>query len=72
MGCDTNPPQRTSLVQLPGDTMQIPSTPAAPVAPTPFYRSLYFQVIIAIVLGVLLGYFEPKYGAALKPLGDAF
>ena len=52
--------------------MQIPSTPAAPVAPTPFYRSLYFQVIIAIVLGVLLGYFEPKYGAALKPLGDAF
>ena len=52
--------------------MQIPSTPAAPVAHPPFYRSLYFQVIIAIILGVLLGYFEPQYGASLKPLGDAF
>ena len=52
--------------------MQIPSTPAAPVAHPPFYRSLYFQVIVAIVLGVLLGYLEPQYGAALKPLGDAF
>ena len=38
----------------------------------PFYRQLYFQVVIAIVLGVLLGHFEPAYGAALKPLGDAF
>ncbi|WP_395025032.1 dicarboxylate/amino acid:cation symporter [Comamonas odontotermitis] len=52
--------------------MQIPSTPAAPVAHPPFYRSLYFQVIVAIILGVLLGYLEPQYGAALKPLGDAF
>jgi len=26
-------------------------------APKPFYKSLYFQVITAIVLGVLLGHF---------------
>ena len=53
--------------------MQIP-TNTAPVPAThqPFYRSLYFQVIVAIVLGVLLGHFEPSYGAAMKPLGDAF
>ncbi len=38
----------------------------------PFYRQLYFQVVLAIILGVLLGHFEPSYGAALKPLGDAF
>ena len=37
-----------------------------------FYRQLYFQVVFAIVLGVLLGHFEPSYGEALKPLGDAF
>lgn len=43
-----------------------------PRLPVPFYRQLYFQVVIAIVLGVLLGHFEPAYGAALKPLGDAF
>ena len=38
----------------------------------PFYRSLYFQVITAIVVGVLLGYFYPETGAKMKPLGDGF
>lgn len=38
----------------------------------PFYRQLYFQVVVAIVLGVLLGHYYPSYGEALKPLGDAF
>jgi aerobic C4-dicarboxylate transport protein len=38
----------------------------------PLYRSLYFQVIVAIVLGVLLGHFYPETGAAMKPLGDGF
>jgi aerobic C4-dicarboxylate transport protein len=35
-------------------------------------HSLYFQVIVAIVLGVLLGTFYPESGAMLKPLGDGF
>ncbi|RDK05444.1 dicarboxylate/amino acid:cation symporter [Cupriavidus lacunae] len=38
----------------------------------PFYRSLYFQVITAIVLGVILGHFYPQAGEAMKPLGDGF
>ncbi|HEY4958578.1 MAG TPA: dicarboxylate/amino acid:cation symporter [Caldimonas sp.] len=38
----------------------------------PLYRSLYFQVITAIVIGVLLGYFYPQTGEAMKPLGDGF
>jgi len=33
---------------------------------------LYFWVLIAIVTGGLIGYFEPKTGASLKPLGDGF
>ena len=41
-------------------------------APKPFYKSLYFQVITAIVLGVLLGHFYPDTGASMKPLGDGF
>jgi aerobic C4-dicarboxylate transport protein len=45
---------------------------APPVAPRPFYRHLYVQVLIAIVAGALLGHFHPTLGAALKPLGDAF
>ena len=36
------------------------------------FRSLYFQVIVAIILGVLLGHFYPETGAAMKPLGDGF
>lgn len=39
---------------------------------TPIYKVLYFQVICAIVAGVLLGYFVPDVGAQMKPFGDAF
>jgi aerobic C4-dicarboxylate transport protein len=35
-------------------------------------RSLYFQVIVAIVLGVLLGVFHPEIAAMMQPLGDGF
>lgn len=38
----------------------------------PLYKSLYFQVICAIVLGVLLGHFFPDTGTSMKPLGDGF
>ncbi|MGH8411743.1 MAG: cation:dicarboxylate symporter family transporter, partial [Pseudomonas sp.] len=38
----------------------------------PLYKSLYFQVIVAIVIGILLGHFYPQTGVALKPLGDGF
>jgi aerobic C4-dicarboxylate transport protein len=38
----------------------------------PIYKSLYFQVLVAIGLGILLGTFYPSTGAAMKPLGDGF
>jgi aerobic C4-dicarboxylate transport protein len=38
----------------------------------PWYTILYIQVLIAIALGILLGYFFPKTGTAMKPLGDGF
>ncbi|WP_311748478.1 dicarboxylate/amino acid:cation symporter [Proteus columbae] len=38
----------------------------------PFYRMLYVQVIIAIILGILLGHFYPDVGESFKPLGDGF
>ncbi|HKX43554.1 MAG TPA: cation:dicarboxylase symporter family transporter, partial [Burkholderiaceae bacterium] len=38
----------------------------------PWYRSLYLQVITAIVIGVVLGHFWPSTGEAMKPLGDGF
>jgi aerobic C4-dicarboxylate transport protein len=42
------------------------------MAGKPLYKSLYFQVITAIVIGVVLGHFWPQTGEAMKPLGDAF
>ena len=39
---------------------------------TPIYKVLYFQVICAIIFGVLLGNFFPDIGAQMKPLGDGF
>ena len=44
----------------------------APAARRPFYRSLYVQVLTAILLGGLIGHFWPTFGESLKPLGDAF
>lgn len=43
-----------------------------PAKKQPLYKSLYFQVITAIVIGILLGHFLPETGAAMKPLGDGF
>jgi aerobic C4-dicarboxylate transport protein len=38
----------------------------------PLYASLWFQVVIAMVLAVVLGYLSPAKAVAMKPLGDAF
>ena len=38
----------------------------------PFWRSLYFWVLVGIALGVLVGWLSPTTGKALKPLGDGF
>ena len=38
----------------------------------PFYTRLYFQVLLAIAIGVTLGALAPELGAKMKPLGDAF
>ncbi len=36
------------------------------------YKSLYFQVLVAIAIGIALGVMAPELGAAMKPLGDGF
>ena len=38
----------------------------------PFYKVLYVQVLIAIAIGVALGFFWPDLGTEMKPLGDGF
>ncbi|WP_434511920.1 dicarboxylate/amino acid:cation symporter [Desulfitobacterium sp. AusDCA] len=36
------------------------------------YNSLYFRVLVAIIIGIVLGYFSPNFAAQMKPLGDGF
>lgn len=44
----------------------------SPSRKTRWYKVLYIQVIIAIIVGVLLGHFFPSVGESMKPFGDAF
>src|SRR5580704_13775805 len=38
----------------------------------PFYTTLYFRVLVAIAIGVVIASISPATGVALKPLGDGF
>src|SRR5690349_13438377 len=56
-----------------GDMEAIARQPvAAPGRHRPWYTILYVQVLIAIVLGIAIGYWKPQLGVQLKPLGDGF
>jgi aerobic C4-dicarboxylate transport protein len=50
------------------------TTIAAPVLTTrsPFYSSLFFQVLAALVLGIVLGMASPDFAISLKVLSDGF
>lgn len=49
-------------------------TPAAPPAPKrlPWYRKLGMQVLLALILGIVVGFALPQFAAKLKLLGDMF
>jgi len=36
------------------------------------FKSLYIQVLLAIIIGLMLGHFYPGFAVQLKPLGDGF
>ena len=37
-----------------------------------FFKSLFGQVVVALIVGVAVGYLYPEFAVALKPLGDGF
>ena len=43
-----------------------------PTTSAKWYTSLYLQVLIAVAMGILLGYLAPRFAVSLKPFGDAF
>jgi aerobic C4-dicarboxylate transport protein len=38
----------------------------------PWYFQLWFQVLVAMAIGIALGHWYPELGARMQPLGDAF
>jgi aerobic C4-dicarboxylate transport protein len=44
----------------------------APVARAPLYKSLFVQVLAALILGIILGVATPDFAVGLKILSDAF
>jgi aerobic C4-dicarboxylate transport protein len=50
----------------------IRSQHAGPKIPARFYQTLYFQVLVGVTAGILLGHFWPDLAVQFKPLGDAF
>jgi aerobic C4-dicarboxylate transport protein len=38
----------------------------------PWYKNLSFQILLALLLGVIVGYLRPQSADSLKPLGDLF
>src|SRR6516164_692605 len=55
--------------------MQTVSTAESPIAPPrklPWYSKLGMQVLVALVLGIVVGFVFPKFATQLKLLGDMF
>src|SRR6201994_800362 len=47
-------------------------TTTATAAPKPLYTSLFVQVLVALLLGIVLGMAAPDFAISLKILSDAF
>src|SRR5688572_8180166 len=47
-------------------------TGASAPARKPWYRQLYVQVLIAIVIGIFVGWRWPDLGEAMQPIGTTF
>ena len=76
-------PSRAPVKAAPGVAVPDAGSPAPPPARKPLWTHLYFQVLVAIVLGAVIGHLFPSttgpdgvavkgLGEQLKPLGDAF
>jgi aerobic C4-dicarboxylate transport protein len=46
--------------------------PSLPVARSPLYKSLFVQVLVALLLGILIGVLWPDFATGLKVLSDGF
>ena len=54
------------------DQSTLVAEPPQPKKKTPFYLTLWGQVLIGVALAIIYGYFYPVSAAKMKPLGDGF
>ena len=52
--------------------MSVDAHAAAPRKPSAWYKSLFIQVVIALLLGIVLGMYTPGFAIGLKFFSDAF
>jgi len=53
-------------------TQVLPEPTPAPKKKTPFYMTLWGQVLIGVAIAIVYGYFKPASAIKMKPLGDGF
>ena len=51
---------------------QILPEPSPAPKKTPFYMTLWGQVLIGVAIAIIYGYFKPASAIKMKPLGDGF
>jgi aerobic C4-dicarboxylate transport protein len=54
------------------DSHESKPTETPPKKKKPFYRDLFFQVIVGVLAGILLGHFNPEFAVKMEPLGKGF
>ncbi|MCP1411831.1 aerobic C4-dicarboxylate transport protein [Paenarthrobacter sp. A20] len=69
--CDPSRDPAVALAKI-GALLKIPAPTVNAPAKKPLYKSLFFQILVAVVLGIAIGYLWPSVGSALRPLGDGF
>src|SRR5258705_4241870 len=52
--------------------MRVPGEKGGPRRRRPLYKDLSLQILVAMVLGSLVGYLWPQSADSLRPLGDLF
>jgi len=58
------------MATLQGDLRMVPTSRKS--GRPALYKRLYFQVLVGLALGILIGHYYPAFGVDLKPLGDGF
>ncbi|MFG2651931.1 C4-dicarboxylate transporter DctA [Streptomyces sp. NPDC048436] len=69
---DTTPDTPDITPDINRDTTPDTTPAKGRAAPKPWYRQLYFHVLVAIVIGIVLGWRWPDLATSMEPIGTTF